>query len=156
MISTCKTDSKLRSSRLHSAASNARKQDFRYEHIRVLRCYSLRSLLHAFFISFHFYLSLYLPHFYANLYMTEHRLTLYLLSWSTLLMLSTLRSFSVSLKLCLPRCCCFISIIVAVAVAVFFFFFFFFLRLVCGSVSSSICSSRKRIGQPALPSSVSR
>lgn len=66
----------------------------------------------------------------TNFYMTEHRLMLYLLSWSTLLMLSTLRSLSVSLKPCLLRCCCFISIIVAAAAAAFFFFFFFFFRFV--------------------------
>lgn len=66
----------------------------------------------------------------SNFYMTEHRLMLYLLSWSTLLMLSTLRSLSVSLKPCLLRCCCFISIIVAAAAAAFFFFFFFFFLFV--------------------------
>lgn len=77
--------------------------------------------------------------FNACLYMTEHRVTLYLVSWSTLFTLSTRSSLSVSLHACLLVCCCFISIIGV---------FFFGLFLVCGKVSSSICSSLSRIGQP--------
>lgn len=73
-----------------------------------------------------------------SLYMTEHRVTLYLLSWSTLLTLSTRSSLSVSLQTCLLCCCCFISLIDV---------FFFLLFLICGRVSSSICSNLNRIGQ---------